>query len=318
MSNGSVITITMNPAIDKSTMVEQIIPEAKLRCEAAKYEAGGGGINVSKGLKRLGVDSMAFFTAGGHNGNMLKELVNREGIGLHAIASGSETRENFIVRESSTNNQYRFNIRANSVEATVVQQCLEGLAALTYKPEYVVASGSLPEGVPDHFYADVAKWSGTVGAKFVLDTSGPSLQLAVGEKIFLLKPNLSELSQLAGREIKSTSEAAAAAQVIIRDRDCQVILVSLGAAGALLVTKDIQDFVAAPVVKKQSTVGAGDSMVAGMIYGLLQNYSLKECIRYGVACGTAATMNPGTELFHEEDAKDIYEQLNRAKPLTEL
>lgn len=310
MSTDSVITITMNPAIDKSAMVEKIIPEVKLRCTVVRNEAGGGGINVSKGLKRLGVDSLAVFIAGGHNGNLLKDMLKGEGIEQYAIAVGGETRENFIILETATNDQYRFNIRANSVESSVVQQCQDYLEGLSFNAGYVVASGSLPEGVPDSFYAGIARWSKSVGAKFVLDTSGASLRLAADETIFLLKPNLAELSQLAGREIRSREEAMAAAREIIGSRDCEVIVVSLGAEGALLVSKELEEFAAAPAVKKISTVGAGDSMVAGMIYGLQKNYSLGECLRFGVACGTAATMNPGTELFHEKDARELYEGLN--------
>ena len=311
MLNAAVVTITMNPAIDKSTVVERIVPEAKLHCAAPRYEAGGGGINVSKALRRLGTDSMAIFPAGGHNGNMLRELLIREGIAGNCIAAGAETRENFIVLETFTNYQYRFNTKANPVEPVVASQCLDLLTGLPFKPGFLVVSGSLPEGVPEQFYADLAKWSAAAGVKFILDTSGPPLFLAADEQVFLLKPNLAELSQLAGKHLSTKEEAATAAREIILSRNCALILVSLGAEGALLVTKEGQDFVAAPEVKKQSSVGAGDSMVAGMVFGLINNHSLRECIRFAVACGTAATMNMGTELFHVEDVKKLYSGLMR-------
>ena len=310
MSSGSIITITMNPAIDKSAMVDKIIPEAKLRCSSVKNEPGGGGINVSKALGRLGMDSLAVFTAGGHNGNMLQDLLSQQKMAFRAIPVDAETRENFIVLESSTNNQYRFNISASSVNSSAVQDCLAVLRNLKTKPSFVIASGSLPNGIRENFYVDVAKWATSINAKFILDTSGEPLQLAANEKVFLLKPNLSELRQLAGRAELSKEDAVAAAQQLICTRDCEVIVVSLGAEGALLVTKDLHQFIAAPNVKKQSTVGAGDSMVAGMVYMLSQHKTLQEMIRFGVACGTAATMNPGTELFHIADANKLYEQIN--------
>ncbi len=311
MCSESIITITMNPAIDKSAMVDKIIPEAKLRCSSVKNEPGGGGINVSKALSRLGMDSLAVFIAGGHNGNLLQDLLSQQKMACRVIAVDAETRENFIVLESFTNNQYRFNIQASRANPSAAGDCLDLLRNLKTKPSFVIASGSLPDGVPENFYADVAKWAGSVNAKFILDTSGKPLQLAANEKIFLLKPNLSELRQLAGRAELSKEDAIAAAQKVISTGNCEVVVVSLGAEGALLVTKDLHEFIAAPNVKKQSTVGAGDSMVAGMVYMLSQHKTLQEMIRFGVACGTAATMNPGTELFHVADANNLYEQLKR-------
>ena len=311
MPGETVITITMNPTIDKSATVDKIYPEAKLRCSPAKYEPGGGGINVSKGLKRLGVDTLALFTAGGHNGNMLQDLLKLEKINTRAVPVDTETRENFIVLESSTNKQYRFNIPGAALPVSAAQHCLDILQNLQTKPSYIVASGSLPGGIPDNFYAAVANWAASINSKFILDTSGKPLQLAMKENIYLLKPNLSELGQLTGRAEMIREEVPMAAQQLIRSGNCAVIVVSLGAEGALLVTKDHHEFVAAPPVKKQSTVGAGDSMVAGMVYMLLGNRSLWEAIRFGVACGTAATMNAGTELFHTTDANELYSRIGR-------
>ena len=310
MSSESIITITMNPAIDKSAMVDKIIPEAKLRCVSVKNEPGGGGINVSKALGRLGMDSLAVFTAGGHNGNLLQDLLSQQKIASRVISVDVETRENFIVLESSTNNQYRFNIQASPVNPSAAQDCLDLLQNLKTNPSFIIASGSLPNGIPENFYAEVAKWAASINAKFILDTSGKPLELAAREKVFLLKPNLSELRQLAGKDELSKEDAVIAAQKIISTRNCEVIVVSLGAEGALIITKDLHEFIAAPNVKKQSTVGAGDSMVAGMVYMLSQHKTLQEMIRFGVACGTAATMNPGTELFHITDANKLYEQIN--------
>ena len=310
MPGESIITITMNPAIDKSAMVDTIIPEAKLQCSSVKNDPGGGGINVSKGLRRLGMSSLAVFPAGGHNGNMLQDLLRNEKISSSAIPVAAETRENFMVLETSTNKQYRFNVQGYSLDEFVAKECLNILVNLTTKPAFIVASGSLPGGIPENFYAQVAKWARTINAKFILDTSGAPLHLAVKECVYLLKPNLSELGQLAGADKLTKEDAVAAAQQIINTCNCEVLVVSLGAEGALLVTKDLHGFVAAPGVKKQSTVGAGDSMVAGMLYMLSQHSSLPEMIRFGVACGTAATMNTGTELFHVADAYKLYEQVN--------
>ena len=306
-----IVTITMNPAIDKSVQVNALVPEVKLRCTHMKTEPGGGGINVSKALKRLGKDSLAIFPAGGHNGNMLQDLLREQELNFRTIPVKPETRENFIVLETTSNNQYRFNIASPVLDEMVTGECLALLSNLPFKPAFIVASGSLPEGIHENFYADIAAFSKKKGARFILDSSGTPLRLAANEGVYLLKPNLSELAGLSGVERLSKEDAVNAAQQVIARGHCEVIVVSLGAEGALLVTKEFHEFIAAPAVKKTSTVGAGDSMVAGMVYMLSQNESLSNMARFGVACGSAATMNPGTELFHQQDAQELYSNMSR-------
>ena len=309
MSTEQIVTITMNPTIDKSAMVDTIIPEAKLKCSQVKNEPGGGGINVSKALNRLGMGSFAVFPAGGHNGNLLQDLLSNENILFRALAVTPETRENFIILETTTNNQFRFNIEATSLSEKDADRLMDILKELPVKPTLLVASGSLPGGIPENFYAGLAKWAATIHAKFILDTSGAPLRLSVNESVYLLKPNLSELARLSGKDKLSKEDAVTAAKQLISNGDITMIVVSMGAEGAVLVTRENHDFVTAPKVKKLSTVGAGDSMVAGMVYMLSQNASPAEMIRFGVACGTAATMNTGTELFHVADVNKLYDQL---------
>lgn len=311
MKNGPVITITMNPAIDKSARVDKIVPEAKLRCTAVKNEAGGGGINVSKALGRLGLNSTAVFPAGGHNGNLLQDLLKKQEIQYHSIQVSAETRENFVILETLTNDQYRFNMEAAPLDAGAALDCLAILKALPVAPAIVVVSGSLPQGIPENFYADLARWAVSVSAKFILDSSGAPLRSALQENIFLIKPNLAELGQIAGEADLAKENVVKAARKVIAASQCEVIVVSLGADGACLITKDQQVFVKAPDAEKKSTVGAGDSMVAGMVYQLYQEKPLEEMVRFGVACGTAATMNAGTELFHVNDVNRLFDEINR-------
>jgi 6-phosphofructokinase 2 len=178
-------------------------------------------------------------------------------------------------------------------------QCLAMIEQL--RPAYLVASGSLPPGLPVTYYEKVASFAKKIGARFLLDTSGEALKAAADEGLYLLKPNLSELSALVGVEKLEMQEVDDAALQIIRLGKCQVVVVSMGPQGALLVTKDQTRHIPAPPVKKLSTVGAGDSMVAGMVWGLSKGYSPLEMVQLGVACGSAATLNQGTELFLQED-----------------
>jgi 6-phosphofructokinase 2 len=311
MNNSLIVTVTLNPAIDKSTVTDLIQPEAKQRCSDVFNEPGGGGINVSKALKKLKAESIALFPAGGHNGEKLKSLLAAEEIPFHSIDSSVETRENGVVLESETNHQFRFTFPGKSIEEWVIKKLVDDI--LSFSPTYVVASGSLPPGLPDYFYGLIVNTANSVGAKCIVDTSGPALQALKGKNAFLIKPNISELCKMLNVDSLQNNEVADAAQQAVRDGFAELIAVSMGPDGAWLVTTDEKHFASAPVVKKKSTVGAGDSMLAGITYMLQQHQPLQQVINFGVACGSAATMNEGTQLFKIEDVHKLYEQINSNK-----
>jgi 6-phosphofructokinase 2 len=304
-----IITLTINPAVDKSSRVEHIVPEKKLGCEAPKYEPGGGGINVSRALKRLGTDSTAIFPAAGRTGLRLQDLLKQEGIAQRAVETRNETRENFSVVDISSNQQYRFGMPGPELYPVEAAQFLPLIRGMN--PQWLVMSGSLATGLADDFFAEIAHELRKQGTRIILDTSGEALKNTVDAGVYLLKPNLGELSQLVGAESLDMESVAHAARELIGKGKCEIVVVSMGAAGAYLVTKDLTEHVATPTVKKASTVGAGDSMVAGMVHQLAKGASLPEVVRMGVACGTAATMNPGTELFKPEDAERLFGWLMR-------
>jgi len=306
-----IVTITMNPAVDKSTSVNKLVPEKKMRCSELITEAGGGGINVSKALKELGGESLAVFPSGGLNGKLLENYLTAQQINIKCIAVAHETRENIVVRETDTNSQYRFVMPGAALTEKEAQSCFDILQQLQPRPSFIVASGSLPPGLPDNFFGQLAKVAKQLNARFIIDTSGQPLQLAAKEGVYLLKPNLSELCALVGKEHLELNEVDDAAMEVIKQGRCEVMVVSMGPSGALLVTRDGCEHVPTPAVKKQSTVGAGDSMVAGMVWMMEQGKSLSETVRFGVACGTAATMNPGTQLFKKADVYRLYEWINK-------
>ncbi|MCC3157998.1 1-phosphofructokinase family hexose kinase [Hymenobacter sp. 15J16-1T3B] len=308
-----IVTLTLNPTVDKSTAVDKIVPDQKLRCETPKYEPGGGGINVSRALKRLGSDSTALFPAGGATGQRLQELLREEGLEPHAVPAAGWTRENFIVVDSSAGQQYRFGMPGTPLTAAEQQQVLAALRALP-TPDFLVVSGSLPPGVEPEFLVDIVRWAHSIGAKVVADTSGPALQRVIEAGVYLIKPNVGELSKLAGVEELDSAGLADAAQGLIGEGRCEIVVTSLGPQGACVVTRDLVDHIPAPAVKKRSTVGAGDSMVAGLVHALAQGQGVREAARLGVACGTAATMNPGTELFKKADVDKLYQWLLDTMP----
>lgn len=306
-----IVTITMNPAMDKSTSIEKLMPEKKLRCTSMMSEAGGGGINISKAIKELGGESLAIFPSGGMNGKLIENYLDDKQIAYQTIPISHETRENVVVRETSTNAQYRFVMPGAELSQEEANACLQQLQQLPNKPTIIVASGSLPPGIPEDFFGQLATVAKKLGARFIADTSGKPLLLAAQQGVFLLKPNMSELCSLAGKHFLELDEVDDAAKKVIDKGECEVMVVSMGPAGAMWVTKDAQGQVPAPVVKKQSTVGAGDSMVGGIAWMLQEGKSLQEAVGFGVACGTAATMNAGTQLFKKADVLRLYEWIKK-------
>ncbi|WP_299759725.1 hexose kinase [uncultured Pontibacter sp.] len=306
-----VITITLNPALDKSTHVPLVLPEKKLRCDEPTYEPGGGGINVSRALKKLGSNSSAWVLVGGPSGERICKLLEDEGVEYKAIKTKNWTRENLMVMESNSGNQYRFGMPGPEVQEQEWRQCLEELEQLSPEktPKYVVASGSLPPGVPDNFYEQLATIAHRKNFRLIVDTSGDALLNAAGEGVYLLKPNLGELAALAGKEKISAMEQEEIAKQVLEQGKCKVLVVSLGPRGAMLASQEGITYVVPPTMPQQSAVGAGDSMVAGMVLCLLEGGSLSDMVRYGVAAGTAATMTPGSELCRKEDTDKIYQWL---------
>lgn len=302
----SIITVTVNPCIDKSSSIDRLIPEKKLRCAAPKFEPGGGGINVSRAIQKLGGNSTPVYLGGGPVSVMLQQLLEKENIYPRIIPIKDNTRENFIVHETSTGNQFRFGMPGPMVTESELQQCIDLVAGI--RADFVVASGSLSPNVPVEFYAKLGNAVKQNNTKYIVDTSGEAVKHALQQGVYMWKPNLGELSSFAGYSELTDDTAAEAARKVIADKYAEVIVVSMGPAGAMLVTEKLIERIAAPVVKKKSTVGAGDSMVAGIVYSIANGKSLKEAVRYGVMCGTAATMNYGTELCKKEDVENLYNQ----------
>lgn len=300
-----IITITFSPSIDKSATVKALVPEKKLKCNTLKSEPGGGGINIARVLKKLGTETLAIFPSGGYNGKFFNALLQKENVPSIIIETQHETRENFVIRDKSTGLQFRFNMPAGKLLEKEWKACLKAVDSLE-DIDFIIASGSLPPGVPITIFDQLAEISQKKSAKFIVDTSGPALKNMMTNHVFMLKPNLAELAYLCGKKTIAASQAEMAAKKILALSHCEIIVVSLGAQGALLVTKNQSFAVKPPVVLVKSTVGAGDSMVAGIAHSLANGKDLKKSLCFGVACGTAATMNDGTGLCRKEDAESIF------------
>jgi 6-phosphofructokinase 2 len=240
---------------------------------------------------------------------MLQNLLDREGISHCPISIEESTRENLTILEESSGRQFRFGMPGPTLRETEWKRCLGTLVALDLKPNYLVASGSLPPGTPEDFYAQLAQIVKGFGARLIVDTSGEPLRLASQVGVYLLKPNMNEMQSLVGREIRNELELEETAREFVQKGHSEVIVISLGAGGALMVSKDGCEHVRAPTVPIKSRVGAGDSMVAGIVLSLANGKSLRDAVRLGVAAGAAAVMTPGTELCRREDTERLYQQI---------
>lgn len=300
-----IVSLCMNPALDITTSTEVVRPTDKLRCTAARYDPGGGGINVAHVARALGANSLAVFPAGGPAGELVNTLLVAEGLAVHRISIGGSTRESFTVNESSTSGQYRFVLPGPELTVAEQAECLLALRRAAASARLVVASGSLPPGVPEDFYQQVAGVCAQLGVRLLLDTSGGGLR-HVDSGVFLLKPSLRELRELVGGELADEAEQFAAARQLVDRGTAECVLVSLGAKGALLVTAEAGLHYEPVSVPPGSGVGAGDAMVAGVAVGLIRGWQLSEAVRLGVAAGAAMLLTPGTAPCTREDAERLF------------
>jgi 6-phosphofructokinase 2 len=305
----TIVTISINPAIDKSSSVAHVVADRKLYCNRPRFEPGGGGVNVSRAIKKLGGESMLLFTAGGWTGEKLQELLNEEDLAHRPLPIEGSVRESLVILEESTGQQYRFGMPGPEFQKKEWEQFLQELSTIEPSPDYLVASGSLPPGVPVDFFAQVARVGKKKGAKTIIDASGEALKKAIQERVYLIKPNVREFRELVGEDITEEAQIKAEAEKMVRSAQCEVLVLSLGAGGALMVSEEIAEHILPLTVPIVSKVGAGDSMVAGIVLSLARGKPLRESVLFGLAAGTAAVMTPGTELCRREDAERLYRDM---------
>jgi 6-phosphofructokinase 2 len=304
-----IVTLTVNPAVDKSSRLERVVPDRKLRCEKPRFEPGGGGLNVSRAVKKLGGESTTVYTVGGPPGDLLRHLLEKESLECRAVEIAEWTRQNLMVYESASGNQFRFGMPGPQLAESEWQHCLDVVAGLDPVPEYLVASGSLPPGVPTDFYARVAQICSQNTVRLIVDTSGAPLAAALEAGVYLVKPNMNELADIAGCEISDESHQEECTREVISRGRSEAVMLTLGSAGALLAWENGLQRLRAPSVNIQSKVGAGDSTVAGLVLALTRGMDLPEAARFGIAAGAAAVMTPGSELCRREDAERLYRKI---------
>jgi 6-phosphofructokinase 2 len=308
-----ITTLTLNPAIDVACDADEVRHTQKTRTFNETLEPGGGGINVARALCGFAAPVRAIYLAGGASGRVLDGMIAERGIAREPIWIHGETRISLNVRERASGSEFRFVPEGPEVQESEWRQVLDRVEAADF--DYFVASGSLPPGIPSEFYADVAALTEAKGARFMLDTSGDELKAALSAGVFLVKPSSGELEQFVGRKLPGRAELAEAAGEIVAHGHAELVAVTLGHAGAILVSRDAAYFLPAVDVEVKSAVGAGDSFLAGMTYGLAAGHELLDAFRMAVAAGASAIQSVGTDLCKTADVNVLLARVGQPKRL---
>lgn len=309
-----ILTLTVNPALDISTSTELVTSGHKLRCGSSRVDPGGGGVNVARVVQRLGGRTLAVYTAGGPTGEAYRRLIEAERIPTLVVPIHGSTREDFTVDETTTGKQFRFVLQGPELSESEWRACLALVEESIPVGGYVVASGSLPPGVPDDFYARVARLAREHDARCIVDASGPALTEALAEGVFLVKPSRRELGVHVGATLESDESQVEAASALVADGSAEHVALTLGGEGAVLASKSGTLRLSVPQVEVRSTVGAGDSFLAAFVLRLAQGRTLEAAFRAAVAAGTATVTTPATELCHREDVERLEAELSALAP----
>ncbi|MEC3957915.1 1-phosphofructokinase family hexose kinase [Nocardia sp. CDC153] len=308
----SIVTLTMNPAIDIAATAEHIRPTDKIRCAAPRFDPGGGGINVARTVGALGEPVTAVIPAGGPSGALLEQLVADADVPARPVRVAGATRESLAVTDTGTGEQFRFVFPGPRLTAPEVHRCLAELERAAVGARLVVASGSLPPGVPDDFYQTVSDLLADRNIGFVLDASGAPLR-AMRRGVRVLKPSVRELGEYVGHPLADSETRLAAVREVISAGVAEAVVLSLGGEGALVATAEGAEWFAPVEVAVRSGIGAGDAMVGGICVGLVRGYVLGDAVRLGLASAAAALETPGTRPGRPARIMERFETVARAR-----
>ncbi len=303
-----IYTVTLNPAVDKELVVPSIEFDTVLRSQAIHVDYGGKGFNVSRILMSLGTPSVALGFAGGNSGRLLQEGLASLGIDTDFVWVDGETRTNVSIVDEANRHYIKVNEPGPTISAEELNALKQKVKTLAKAGDWWVLAGSLPPGVPTNIYADLIKDIQDSQAHVILDTSGEALKQGCAARPFLAKPNDAEAHNLTGLPVNSMLEIVTAAKAI-QVAGVGTVVLSLGKAGALLVEEQSVWQAESPTIKESNPIGAGDSMVGGLVWSLSQGQSMVEASRWGIACGAATASLPGTAVGTKELIESLYPQV---------
>lgn len=303
-----IITVTPNPALDRTLTVPCILINEIVQATASRLDWGGKGFNVSRALQALGVGSVAMGFVGGATGQMLKRGLSNMGITTDFVHVVDETRTNTIITDATAKRYVKVNETGPTVQAQELAAFLDRARERVRPGDTWILSGSLPPGVPSDFYAHLIALVQARGAKALLDSSREPLRLGCAASPYLVKPNVVEAEEMTGREIRSDADALGALAFFLR-QGIELVALSLDADGLLLASKQRTVWARPPRVRTQNMVGAGDALLAGLVWALEHGLPLEETARWGVATGTAAATCAGVSAGTRAEVEALYKQI---------
>jgi 1-phosphofructokinase family hexose kinase len=304
-----IYTVTLNPSLDTFYFVEDLKYDDVNRVVELKKYAGGKGINVSKVISELRGETFAFSFSGKFIGDELEEILTSQGIKTNFVRIQDETRANIIIRDKNKNTQTELNSPGPNITADELNHLLDSIFA--YKtPDFLVLAGSLPCAVAVDTYAKIIKRAKKENIKVMLDADGDQLKLGIKEKPFMIKPNIYETERLLNRKINrdDDKEIIEIAKSFVND-GIEIVAISRGPKGVIVAAKNEIINAIPPDVSVQSTIGAGDSFIAGFLLEFAKSSNLVEAVRLGVACGSASAMAGGTALCRKEDVEKLLDKV---------
>jgi len=301
----SVVTLTMNPSVDLVAETDRMdLSGAKTRSAEPSCYPGGGGINVARGIAALGGEVLAVYPSGGEIGQQLDRLVTEAGIEHRVTRIGGYTRQNVSLRERPDGRHLHLVFPGPRLGADEWRACADAVAGIEPPPDYLVMSGSLPPGVPADFYAQLAGRCAERGSRVMVDTSGPALEAVLEAGVYLLKPNRREFARLFDLSADGQEGYVPRMRELVERGAAEAVVVTIGEAGALLATAERCVHVRPPDTPGRNPVGAGDSLVAGLVAGLAAGNDLVEALAQGVAAAAAA-VKEGGDLYRVDDLESI-------------
>ena len=303
-----IYTMTLNPAVDREMTVPKLEFDSVLRASDWRVDPGGKGFNVSRMLMSLGADSTALGFAAGRSGEYLRD--NLEGLGINTdfVWVEGETRTNVSIVSSNDGHYIKANEPGPTITIADREKLMAQIRDKARNGDWWVLAGSLPPGVPTTIYAEIIAIVQSAGAKTILDTSGEGLKFGCDGRPFLIKPNDYEAGKLTGLPIDTRPEIIIAAQAIL-NTGVENVVISLGKAGALLVNVSGAWFAASPAIQEANPIGAGDSMVGGLVWALNNGMKTAEALRWGIACGAATASCKGTTVGSREQVQSLVQQI---------
>lgn len=306
-----VITVTLNPAIDKTITLSDFKIGNLNRVKHLRIDPGGKGINVAKVLKEFHVEVATTGFIAGNQGQYLMKQLEEQGIRIDFSEVQGETRTNLKIVDESTNMTTEINEQGFEITEADIEKLFEQLNKKADKDSILVLGGSLPNGAPAKIYREMIEMVNAKGGKVILDADGDALKEGIEAKPYAVKPNLQELEQYFNQPLETDQDILAAGQQLL-NKGISIVLISLGSKGSMIMNhQEAYRVYPFPIIPK-STVGAGDSMVAALVYCILEQKSFEEFARWTTTAGTVTAAKSGTQVC---TLIEVQELINEVKCL---